>query len=167
MNLYHLSLAKVSVSFSQYTTALYLHWIASEKCQQEKRKTVNGEDILFAMTSLGFENYAEALKIYLSKYREVSLLFLKPTVYSLTCPQTQSARGENQNRPTSSGYGAAGSVGGPGGAGHGRPAGFPETAEGANSMMNPGLDPSEQDPTAYGYPPMVGQPHNGGAGDSY
>jgi Histone-like transcription factor (CBF/NF-Y) and archaeal histone len=47
-------------------------WLASEKCQQEKRKTVNGEDILFAMTSLGFENYAEALKIYLSKYREVS-----------------------------------------------------------------------------------------------
>lgn len=43
---------------------------ASEKCQQEKRKTVNGEDILFAMTSLGFENYAEALKIYLSKFRE-------------------------------------------------------------------------------------------------
>lgn len=46
---------------------------ASEKCHQEKRKTVNGEDILFAMTSLGFENYAEALKIYLSKYREVSI----------------------------------------------------------------------------------------------
>lgn len=44
---------------------------ASEKCHQEKRKTVNGEDILFAMTSLGFENYAEALKIYLAKYREV------------------------------------------------------------------------------------------------
>lgn len=43
---------------------------ASEKCSQEKRKTVNGEDILFAMTSLGFENYSEALKIYLTKYRE-------------------------------------------------------------------------------------------------
>ncbi|KAM0709388.1 hypothetical protein Q7P35_003426 [Cladosporium inversicolor] len=40
---------------------------ASEKCQQEKRKTVNGEDILFAMTSLGFENYGEALKIYLAR----------------------------------------------------------------------------------------------------
>jgi len=26
------------------------------------------------MTSLGFENYAEALKVYLSKYREVSRL---------------------------------------------------------------------------------------------
>jgi len=36
---------------------------------------VNGEDILFAMTSLGFENYAEALKIYLAKYREVSNAF--------------------------------------------------------------------------------------------
>jgi hypothetical protein len=47
---------------------------ASEKCHQEKRKTVNGEDILFAMTSLGFENYAEALKIYLTKYREVNIL---------------------------------------------------------------------------------------------
>lgn len=50
---------------------LTVHGAASEKCQQEKRKTVNGEDILFAMTSLGFENYAEALKVYLSKYREV------------------------------------------------------------------------------------------------
>ena len=35
---------------------------------------MNGEDILFAMTSLGFENYAEALKIYLSKYREVGFV---------------------------------------------------------------------------------------------
>ena len=52
--------------------------LASEKCQQEKRKTVNGEDILFAMTSLGFENYAEALKIYLTKYREVCPAFTIP-----------------------------------------------------------------------------------------
>jgi nuclear transcription Y subunit beta len=55
---------------------------ASEKCQQEKRKTVNGEDILFAMTSLGFENYSEALKIYLSRYREVSLPPLAPVIVS-------------------------------------------------------------------------------------
>jgi len=34
---------------------------------------VNGEDIIFAMTSLGFENYAEVLKIYLAKYRQVYL----------------------------------------------------------------------------------------------
>jgi nuclear transcription Y subunit beta len=57
--------------------------LASEKCQQEKRKTVNGEDILFAMTSLGFENYSEALKIYLSRYREVSLIpLLAPVTVS-------------------------------------------------------------------------------------
>ncbi|EAT88206.2 hypothetical protein SNOG_04446 [Parastagonospora nodorum SN15] len=64
---------------------------ASEKCQQEKRKTVNGEDILFAMTSLGFENYSEALKIYLSRYRETLLA--------------------NQNKPAGQ-FGAAG-AGGP------------------------------------------------------
>ncbi|KAJ2766914.1 transcriptional activator hap3 [Coemansia nantahalensis] len=43
---------------------------ASDRCQQEKRKTINGEDILWAMQSLGFENYAEVLKMYLHKYRE-------------------------------------------------------------------------------------------------
>ena len=49
---------------------MYTDVVASEKCHQEKRKTVNGEDIIFAMTSLGFENYAEVLKIYLAKYRQ-------------------------------------------------------------------------------------------------
>ena len=39
---------------------------------QEKRKTINGEDILWAMNALGFENYVEPLKTYLTKYREVS-----------------------------------------------------------------------------------------------
>ena len=46
---------------------------ASERCHQEKRKTINGEDILFAMSALGFDNYVEPLKVYLQKYREVSL----------------------------------------------------------------------------------------------
>lgn len=45
---------------------------ATERCSAERRKTVNGEDILFALTSLGFENYSEVLKIYLAKYRQVS-----------------------------------------------------------------------------------------------
>ncbi|KAH8700434.1 histone-fold-containing protein [Talaromyces proteolyticus] len=110
---------------------------ASEKCQQEKRKTVNGEDILFAMTSLGFENYAEALKIYLSKYRE-----------------TQSARGENQNRPTSSGYGAGGPVGGSSSAPAARGAsatagGFPGASDNPNSILPGNLE--EQDSQNYGY----------------
>ncbi|KAH9954771.1 histone-fold-containing protein [Russula dissimulans] len=43
---------------------------AAEKCQLEKRKTIGGEDILYAMVSLGFENYAETLKIHLAKLRQ-------------------------------------------------------------------------------------------------
>lgn len=46
---------------------------ASDRCHQEKRKTINGEDILFAMSTLGFENYVEPLKLYLHKYREVAM----------------------------------------------------------------------------------------------
>ena len=45
---------------------------AAEKCQLEKRKTIGGEDILYAMGTLGFENYAETLKIHLAKLRQVS-----------------------------------------------------------------------------------------------
>lgn len=44
---------------------------ASERCHQEKRKTINGEDILFAMSTLGFDMYVEPLKLYLQKFREV------------------------------------------------------------------------------------------------
>nr|CDP23081.1 Putative transcription factor HAP3 [Podospora anserina S mat+] len=87
---------------------------ASEKCHQEKRKTVNGEDILFAMTSLGFENYAEALKIYLSKYRE---------------QQSTSNRDGQQNRPNSQGYGAPGQSNPGGGFAGGDLGGQPEGAD--------------------------------------
>ncbi|KAK5075638.1 hypothetical protein LTR70_005027 [Exophiala xenobiotica] len=121
---------------------------ASEKCQQEKRKTVNGEDILFAMTSLGFENYAEALKIYLSKYRE-----------------TQSTRAENQNRPTSSGgFPSGGPVGGASGAAN-TAGGY---AGGQQNTTSPtqGLDTGDQD-TAGAYYGGLAPGHNGIGGDGY
>ncbi|XP_047312916.1 nuclear transcription factor Y subunit B-3-like [Impatiens glandulifera] len=41
---------------------------ASDKCRREKRKTINADDLLWAMTTLGFENYVDPLKIYLNKY---------------------------------------------------------------------------------------------------
>ena len=41
---------------------------AAERCALEKRKTINGEDILIAMTALGFDNYIEPLKLFLEKY---------------------------------------------------------------------------------------------------
>ncbi|XP_038710718.1 nuclear transcription factor Y subunit B-1-like isoform X2 [Tripterygium wilfordii] len=44
---------------------------ASDKCQKEKRKTINGDDLLWAMATLGFEEYIEPLKVYLARYREL------------------------------------------------------------------------------------------------
>ncbi|XP_027341330.1 nuclear transcription factor Y subunit B-3-like [Abrus precatorius] len=44
---------------------------ASDKCQREKRKTINGDDLLWAMTTLGFEDYVEPLKGYLQRFREM------------------------------------------------------------------------------------------------
>ncbi|WWC63330.1 uncharacterized protein I303_105930 [Kwoniella dejecticola CBS 10117] len=43
---------------------------AAEKCLNEKRKTLNGEDILTSMRSLGFDNYEGVLRVYLAKYRD-------------------------------------------------------------------------------------------------
>ena len=60
---------------------------ASDKCQREKRKTINGDDLLWAMATLGFEEYIEPLKLYLTRYREVCSAFLSPysdSLYSLT-----------------------------------------------------------------------------------
>ncbi|XP_074354116.1 nuclear transcription factor Y subunit B-1-like [Apium graveolens] len=44
---------------------------ASDKCQKEKRKTINGDDLLWAMATLGFEDYIDPLKAYLARYREL------------------------------------------------------------------------------------------------
>ncbi|XP_028766078.1 nuclear transcription factor Y subunit B-1-like [Neltuma alba] len=44
---------------------------ASDRCQKEKRKTINGDDIIWAITTLGFEDYVEPLKCYLQKYRDI------------------------------------------------------------------------------------------------
>ncbi|CZT03025.1 related to transcription factor HAP3 [Rhynchosporium graminicola] len=120
---------------------------ASEKCHQEKRKTVNGEDILFAMTSLGFENYAEALKIYLAKYRE-----------------TQSTRGE-QRPGSQGGFGSAA----PGGVGtqNAAPTNFQSSAEGSNNILQQA--DGEHDPSSYGniYDGQVSSGHNGATGGGY
>lgn len=43
---------------------------ASERCNNDRRKTVNGDDILNSMATLGFDRYVPILKLYLEKYRE-------------------------------------------------------------------------------------------------
>ncbi len=150
--------------------------VASEKCQQEKRKTVNGEDILFAMTSLGFENYAEALKIYLTKYREVSI-----RTPPIPCPgqpisnittdiedgrQSQTARGENQNRGGNNGAAGGESTGttsAPTNTTSSSTAAYRERSESANLLSPGGVDVPEHDPGGYGgYPSVVGGGHHNG-----
>lgn len=44
---------------------------ASDKCHKEKRKTVNGDDICWALATLGFDDYADPLKRYLQRFREL------------------------------------------------------------------------------------------------
>jgi nuclear transcription Y subunit beta len=44
---------------------------AADKCRDEKRKTIGGEDVLYAMMMLGLEQYVEPLKIHLAKMRMV------------------------------------------------------------------------------------------------
>jgi len=45
---------------------------AGERCHQEKRKTINGEDIVWAMEALGFDQYSQLMKLYLQKYKEIT-----------------------------------------------------------------------------------------------
>ncbi|CAL9014966.1 unnamed protein product [Prunus brigantina] len=44
---------------------------ANERCQREQRKTITAEDVLWAMSKLGFDDYIEPLTLYLHRYREM------------------------------------------------------------------------------------------------
>lgn len=113
------------------------------------------------MTSLGFENYAEALKIYLTKYREVretqrpfTLATSLQNILLTSRVQSQSQRTDNgQGRPSSQGYGAPG--GAAGGANAAAP-GFP-TGELGGQPGDAGADASY----------LYGAQNNGAAGDGY
>ncbi|CAM8949736.1 unnamed protein product [Rhodiola kirilowii] len=69
---------------------------ASDKCQREKRKTINGDDLLWAMTTLGFEEYVEPLKVYLQRFREME--------GDKTMPSQSQTTGANP-KESGSGYG--------------------------------------------------------------
>jgi len=66
-------IAKDSKECVQECVSEFISFLTSEacdKCIQEKRKTINGDDLLWAMSTLGFDKYVEPLKLYLAKYRE-------------------------------------------------------------------------------------------------
>lgn len=44
---------------------------ASDKCHKEKRKTVNGDDVCWAFSALGFDDYVDPMRRYLLKFREL------------------------------------------------------------------------------------------------
>lgn len=53
---------------------IFQSFVASEAADHstaEKRKILNGEDVVWAMESLGFDHYSEVLRIYLARYRMV------------------------------------------------------------------------------------------------
>ncbi|KAF8109894.1 hypothetical protein N665_0089s0015 [Sinapis alba] len=43
---------------------------ANERCQREQRKTITAEDILWAMSKLGFDDYVGPLNVFINRYRE-------------------------------------------------------------------------------------------------
>ena len=52
----------------------FITFITSEACDNcinEKRRTISGKDLIFALKQLGFERYCENLEAYRQKYEQV------------------------------------------------------------------------------------------------
>lgn len=67
-------IAKDARECIQECVSEFISFITSEAIERsisENRKTVNGDDLLYAFATLGFDNYVEPLSIYLHKFREV------------------------------------------------------------------------------------------------
>ena len=41
---------------------------ACDKCTADKRRTINGNDLIYAMKQLGFDRYVENIELYYDKY---------------------------------------------------------------------------------------------------
>ena len=68
----NVKIAKEAKETVQECVSEFISFITSEaqdRCLLEKRKTINGEDLIHSMSNLGFENYSQTLKIYLAKLR--------------------------------------------------------------------------------------------------
>ncbi|GAA0157628.1 DNA-binding transcription factor [Lithospermum erythrorhizon] len=80
---------------------------ASHKSQEEKWKTIHGDHLLWALATLGFEDYVDPLRVYLDKYREMERV--KKSIGRLDGSGGSGSRG--------GGDGSDGGGGGGGGAG--------------------------------------------------
>lgn len=65
-------LAKDAKDTMQTCLSAFVAFVTSEaahQCKREKRKTMNGDDLLAAMQHLGFVQYVQPLNMYLMRYR--------------------------------------------------------------------------------------------------
>ncbi|KAG8079799.1 hypothetical protein GUJ93_ZPchr0007g5093 [Zizania palustris] len=115
---------------------------ASDKCQREKRKTINGDDLLWSMTTLGFEDYIEPLKLYLHKFRELE------GEKAVGAAASSGSGSGSQQLDSSRNNGASGGYGMYGGAGTGAGA-----AAGMIMMMGQPMYGSPPAPAGYPQPP--------------
>ena len=70
----HAKISDDSKETIQECVSEYISFItgeANERCQREQRKNITAEDVLWAMSKLGFDDYIEPLKLYLHRYREL------------------------------------------------------------------------------------------------
>ncbi|MQL75540.1 hypothetical protein Taro_007929 [Colocasia esculenta] len=70
----HAKIADDAKETIQECVSEYISFItseANERCQQEQRKTITAEDLLWAMSKLGFDDYVEPLTLYLQRYRDL------------------------------------------------------------------------------------------------
>ncbi|XP_053959413.1 nuclear transcription factor Y subunit nfyb-1 isoform X2 [Anastrepha ludens] len=66
-------IAKDARECIQECVSEFISFITSEAIERsiaENRKTVNGDDLLYAFANLGFDNYVDPLSMYLHKFRE-------------------------------------------------------------------------------------------------
>ncbi|KAK2386953.1 nuclear factor Y, subunit B1 [Trifolium repens] len=76
----------------QICSSKFINWItekANEYCKSESKMTLGGDDILWAMNSLDFNNYFESLNIYLERYRyckEIGPMHLAGEMHMPTIP---------------------------------------------------------------------------------
>nr|WLQ69708.1 NFY protein [Zingiber officinale] len=69
----HAKVAKETKETMQECVSEFISFITSEACERcmtLKKKTINGDDVLWSMATLGFEDYVPPLKLYLGKYRQ-------------------------------------------------------------------------------------------------
>ncbi|KAK1382734.1 Nuclear transcription factor Y subunit B-6 [Heracleum sosnowskyi] len=69
----HAKISDDAKELVQESVSEFISFVTSEanfRCQKEKRKTITAEDVLWAMSNLGFDDYIEPLTFYLDRFRE-------------------------------------------------------------------------------------------------